>query len=213
MIQINTFTFNSFQENTYVLVCSQTRACAIIDPGCSNRQEENVLVEFIEKNQLQPMLLLNTHCHIDHILGNLFIANKYKLPLHLHQEELFTYKDANKWSAMLGIAPIEIPEELVFIDEKNTITFGDCSLQIALTPGHSIASLCFFNLEQNICVSGDVLFYESIGRTDLPSGNFETLIHSIKGTLFAWSDEMRIFPGHGPASTIGHEKRFNPFLT
>jgi glyoxylase-like metal-dependent hydrolase (beta-lactamase superfamily II) len=213
MIQVNTFTFNQFQENTYVLVCTQTRCCAIIDPGCSNRQEENMLVDFIEKNQLQPTLLLNTHCHIDHVLGNTFIADKYQLPLHLHKDELFTYRDANKWCAMLGIAPLAIPESLKYIDETMTVEFGNCMLQIAFTPGHSIASICFYNLAESICISGDVLFYESIGRTDLPGGNFETLIQSIKNTLFAWPDEMKIYPGHGPSSTIGHEKSFNPFVS
>jgi glyoxylase-like metal-dependent hydrolase (beta-lactamase superfamily II) len=211
MIDIHYFTFGEFQENTYILY-DQTRECVIIDPGCYKSREQSQLVAFIEENGLKPVKLLNTHCHIDHVLGNAFVMQKYNIPLYMHEGELFTYKDTARWTVMLGIPPLEIPENLKFVTEKDVITFGNSELKIAFTPGHSIASITFHHPEQGFAIAGDVLFMESIGRTDLPGGNYETLIQSIRNILFAWPDETKIYPGHGYPTTIGHEKQFNPFL-
>lgn len=211
MISIATFTVNEFQENMYILY-DETKECVIIDPGCYKPSEQREVVNFLEANGLKPVKLLNTHCHIDHVLGNLFIAEKYKLALYMHEGELFTYNDTARWTALLGIPPLEIPEAKVFITEKDTILFGNSELKIEFTPGHSIASISFYNLNQKFAIVGDVLFQESIGRTDLPGGNQEVLLQSIRTKLFAWPDDTRIYSGHGDPTTIGHEKKYNPFL-
>lgn len=211
MISIQTFTFNEFQENTYVLY-DESNECVIIDPGCYKPSEQQELVRFIENNHLKPVKLLNTHCHIDHVLGNTFVAEKYKIPFYLHEGELFTYKDTLRWTTMFDIAPLEVPEEKVFVTENDTIQFGKSELKIAFTPGHSIASISFYNPEQQFAIVGDVLFRESVGRTDLAGGNHEVLLQSIRTKLFVWPDEMKIYNGHGGPTTIGHERKFNPFL-
>lgn len=211
MITIQSFTFGEFQENTYVLF-DETRECVIIDPGCYKSSEQQALVAFIKENGLTPVKVLNTHCHIDHVLGNTFAVEKYAVPLYLHEGELFTYKDTRRWTTMLGLAPLEIPENTVFVTEEDVITFGNSELKIAFTPGHSIASIAFYHPGQHFAIAGDVLFRESIGRTDLPGGNYEILIESIRSVLFAWPDDTKIYSGHGVPTTIGHEKKFNPFL-
>jgi glyoxylase-like metal-dependent hydrolase (beta-lactamase superfamily II) len=211
-MQVATFTFNEFSENTYVLF-DETKQCAIIDPGCHSASEQNELANFITQNNLIPTLLLNTHCHIDHVLGNAFVAKKYNLPLHLHQKELETYKDTDRWAKMFGMVVEEIPEPQVYINEGQNLNFGKTNLQILLTPGHSVASLSFYEPQTKQLISGDVLFYQSIGRTDLPGGNFETLITSIKTKLLVLPDETRVYSGHGPKTSIGFEKANNPFLS
>jgi len=211
MLQVKSFVFNEFQENTYV-VWDDSLACAIIDPGCSNSEERNLLQEFIVKLGLKPSLLLNTHCHIDHILGNNFVADKYQLPLHLHEGELFTYKDTDRWAAMFGLPKFTIPEKLVFIDAGQTLHFGSSQLEILSTPGHSIASLSFYHANTSILFGGDVIFKNSIGRTDLPGGNFEVLAQSIREKIYTLPEETRIYSGHGPSTTVGSEKLNNPFV-
>ncbi|MES2780923.1 MAG: MBL fold metallo-hydrolase [Bacteroidota bacterium] len=212
MITVQSFTFNEFQENTYVLF-DETKECVIIDPGCHRPSEQRELVEFMHTNELKPVKLLNTHCHIDHVLGNTFVVERFHLSLYMHEGELFTYNDTLRWTTLFGIPPLEIPENKVFVTEKDTITFGNSTLNIAHTPGHSKASITFYNLEEKFAIAGDVLFMESIGRTDLPGGNYETLIQSIQTVLFSWPDDIRIYSGHGYPTTIGHERKFNPFLT
>lgn len=211
-MQVATFTFNEFSENTYVLF-DETKQCAIIDPGCHRASEQAELVNFITQQNLTPTLLINTHCHIDHVLGNAFVAKKYNLPLHLHKNELETYRDTDRWAKMFGMVVEEIPEPQVYIDETNTLQFGNTTLQILYTPGHSVASLSFYETQTKQLISGDVLFYQSIGRTDLPGGNFDTLINSIRTKLFVLPDETVVYSGHGPKTTIGFEKMNNPFLS
>lgn len=211
MLQVKSFVFNDFQENTYV-IWDKTKACAIIDPGCYKSQERIELIEFIVKNELKPQLLLNTHCHIDHVLGNDHIMAKYNLPLHLHKDELFTYSETKKWTAMFGIPPLEVPENTIFLTAGMPISFGETSLEVLLTPGHSIASLSFFHADSLQLFAGDVLFKQSIGRTDLPGGNLSTLLKSIKEQLLVLPDETIVYAGHNETTTIGEERRNNPFL-
>ena len=211
-MQVATFTFNEFSENTYVLF-DDTKQCAIIDPGCHSASEQKELADFITQKNLTPTLLINTHCHIDHVLGNAFVAKKYNLPLHLHQKELETYKDTDRWAKMFGMVVEEIPEPQVYINEGQTLNFGNTNLQILFTPGHSVASLSFYEPQTKQLISGDVLFHQSIGRTDLPGGHFETLITSIKTKLFVLPDETIVYSGHGPKTSIGFEKANNPFLS
>lgn len=211
MIRVSTFTFNDFAENTYILH-DETGECVIIDPGCQKSTEQKELTTFIDSRKLKPVALINTHCHIDHILGNGFVADKYKLPLHLHEDELITMREAASWASLFEMSINEGPERKIFISEGDIIQFGNSLLETFLTPGHSRASLSFYSKADKLVVSGDVLFNGSIGRTDLPGGDYDTLIFSIKNKLFSLSDDYVVYPGHGPNTTIGYEKLSNPFL-
>lgn len=211
MISVQSFTFNEFQENTYV-VYDETQECVIIDPGCSTVSERDELKKFIENHKLKPVHLLNTHCHIDHILGNKFIAETYGLKLTAHKKEAQVLAVGQATAAMYQIAYDLSPDIEIFLDEGDTVTFGQSSLEVVFTPGHSPASITFISKEDKICISGDVLFQGSIGRTDLPGGNFETLIRAIKAKIFTLSEATLVYPGHGPHTTVGYEKRTNPFF-
>ena len=211
MCEIAIFTFNPFQENTYVLF-DETKECIIIDPGCYTEPERQQLQNFIKERGLKPVRLINTHSHIDHILGNWFVAEEYKLELEMHRDEQAGLVAAPHYGQMYGIQMQPSPQATIFLTEADKITFGNTTLDILLTPGHSIASLSFYCKEGNFVIGGDVLFKGSIGRTDLPNGDFNTLINSIKTKLFKLPDDVRVFPGHGDSTTIGEEKATNPFL-
>lgn len=211
MITIQSFTFNLFQENTYLLF-DATKECVIIDPGCSTNSERDTLKNFIEQNELKPVKLLNTHCHIDHILGNKFIADTYALGLEANENDLRTL-DAGKVSAeIFGIEYELSPLPSHFLNEGDIVKFGNSELEIVFTPGHSTGSICFYNRSDKFVIGGDVLFYQSIGRTDLPGGNHEQLLTSIRTKLFTLPDDFTVHPGHGPSTSIGFEKVNNPFL-
>ncbi len=211
MIQIAAFPFNPFQENTYVLY-DETKECIIIDPGCYTPLEQAELSTFIENENLKPFRLINTHCHIDHILGSRYIAERYNLVPEINKIELLVLEQAERAAAMFGIRLEKPPAPGKFIDEKDVIKFGNSELTILFTPGHSPGSICFYNSEQKFVIGGDVLFQGSIGRTDLPGGDFDTLISSIREKLFTLDEDVTVYPGHGPETTIGFEKANNPFL-
>jgi len=205
------FTFNAFQENTYLLA-SERGNCIIFDPGCSNRSEEQWLVDFIEERKLTPRAIVNTHAHIDHIFGVDFLRNQYKIPFHLHTDELPILNMAELSGSMWGF-PVhnpEPPEHL--LSGSGLLTIDDLTLEMRLTPGHSPGSVSFINHEDHWVIGGDVLFKSSIGRTDLPLGDFDTLIHSIHNQLFTLPDDYTVYSGHGEETTLGDEKMNNPFL-
>ncbi|RMG81380.1 MAG: MBL fold metallo-hydrolase, partial [Bacteroidetes bacterium] len=211
MSSVVSFTFNAFQENTY-LIYDDTKACVIIDPGCFDASEKDELVRFIEQNDLRPVRLLNTHCHIDHIFGNRFVSEKYKLPLEIHRGELPVLNEGPRVCMMYGLPyPEPSPAPGKFIEAGDTIEFGNTRLEVLFTPGHSPASISFFCEKDRYVIAGDVLFYGSIGRTDLPGGDLPTLINSIKTQYYPLGDDVRVYPGHGPATTIGFERANNPF--
>ena len=212
MITLQKFTFNPYQENTYVLF-DETNDCVIIDPGMYDGAEQNKLVNFIKDNNLNPTLLLNTHCHIDHVLGNKFVFDQWGLKPQFHKGELYVLQAVAAYAPQMGIHYELSPEPEVFLDEAGVVTFGNSQLELVFAPGHSPAHLCFYAKEENFLIGGDVLFYQSIGRTDLPGGNHQLLITSIKETVFLLPDDCEVFPGHGPSTTIGFEKLNNPFLT
>ena len=212
MLKVDTFTFNAFQENMYILSDSISKDCIIFDPGCSNTGEEATLIKFLDEKKLNPVRLINTHCHIDHILGNKLIAKKYGLQLEAHEAEVSVLAMGTQVGQRYGIPYKGSPDIEVFLDEKDTIILGDTTLQIFLTPGHSPGSLCFYNADEKYVIGGDVLFFGSIGRTDLPGGNHDALITSIKMKLLPMPDDVTVYPGHGPATTIGQERASNPFL-
>lgn len=211
MCEIAIFTFNAFQENTYILY-DDTKECVIIDPGCSNRAEEEELSNFITKKNLKPVRLIMTHGHVDHMLGNKFVADKYGLDVEIHKDEVSVLMASPRIGMMYGFPVTPSPEPKHFIEEGDEITFGNTTLKALLTPGHSPASISFFCEVGNFVIGGDVLFRQSIGRTDLPGGNFNTLINSIKTKFFPLGDDVKVFPGHGPDTTIGFEKKFNSYL-
>ena len=204
-------TFNPFEENTYI-ISSENGECIIIDPGCYDLQEQNELKRIIDEAGLKPIRLINTHCHIDHILGNAFVAKTYGLGLEIHRGELPVLKSGLTVAGMYGIPYDPSPEPVSFLDENSILEFGGMTIKILFTPGHSPASICFYSEEDAWVIGGDVLFYESIGRTDLPGGDHNTLLDSIRTQLFPLPSETIVYPGHGPETTIGYEKMFNPFL-
>ncbi|BDD06214.1 MBL fold metallo-hydrolase [Aureibacter tunicatorum] len=211
MLEIKSFTFNPFQENTYLLY-DETKEAVIIDPGCYTEEEKNELDEFISTNKLTVKLLLNTHCHLDHVFGNQHIKNKYKVPLLIHKMDENILRSAPVFADSYGIPNLEPSTPDQFIDEEDIIEFGNTKLSILFVPGHAPGHIAFIHEESKKCFSGDVLFFESIGRTDLLGGDMNTLISSIKTQLFKLENDTVVYPGHGPTTTIGHEKQWNPFV-
>lgn len=211
MIKIKKFTFNPVRENTYVL-SDETNDCVIIDPGMYDSEEQNEFHRFIKDNHLNPVLLLNTHCHYDHVFGNKFVFDNWGLKPQFHQGELSVLQAIPGYVPQMGLHYELSPEPEVFLPETGTVSFGNSVLELIFAPGHSPAHLCFYAREDNFLIGGDVLFYNSIGRTDLPGGNHAQLISNIKNNLFILPDDCEVYPGHGPATTIGFEKLHNPFL-
>ena len=210
-MKIETFTFNDFSENTYVLY-DDSGFCIVIDPGCNSLDERNQLKGFIDSNDLTPQFVFNTHCHIDHVLGNRFVTEAYNISLHAHKGEVPVLDSCEMVSKMYGIPYDPSPSIDTFIQEGDAVTFGNTSLKTLFTPGHSPASISLYHAPSSTLIAGDVLFRQSIGRTDLPGGNFDTLIHSIRSRFFTLPDDTIVYPGHGPETTIGYEKAYNPFL-
>lgn len=208
---ITSFCFNPFQENTYI-ISHINKDCWIIDPGCYTLQEQKILTKFIAENELNPVRLMNTHCHLDHIYGNKFITDEYKLELGIHEKELMILERAAMSARMFGAKIPESCEPSYFIKENEQIFLADVAYDVLFTPGHSPGSICFSNVEEQYAIVGDVLFAGSIGRTDLPAGDYDTLIKSIKTQLLVLDDATEIFNGHGPSTTIGEERKSNPFL-
>ncbi len=208
---IAAFCFNPFQENTYV-ISNHNKECWIIDPGCFNLQEQEVLTGYIEENALKPVKLLNTHCHLDHIYGNKFISDEYNLELGVHEKELPILERADATARMFGVKIPEKCEVGYFIKEGDQLQLGESIFDVLFTPGHSPGSICFSNKEELYAIVGDVLFQGSIGRTDLPGGDHYTLIKSIKTQLLVLNEATRIYNGHGASTTIGEEINTNPYL-
>ena len=212
MITIKKFVFNSFQVNTYVLF-DETKDCVIIDAACYEDFEKEELVEYIEREGLKPVRLLYTHCHIDHILGNNFVADKYNLRLEIHRDGLPFHKGVKNHGVAFGFDLEPLTEPGNFFKEGDKIKFGNSELEVLYTPGHADGSVCFLNRKQKFVIVGDVLFNQSIGRTDLPTGDYDLLIKSIREKLFTLPDDFTVYPGHGPETSIGFEKVNNPYLT
>jgi len=212
MIKIKNFTFNLFAENTLVIWDDNSLESAIVDPGSSNSAEEKILEEFISSQKLKVKYLINTHCHIDHILGCRFVKEKYN-PLYLVSElDLPLLKNAQKQADAFDIKMEDPPLPDQFINEETIIKLGESVGKFIFTPGHSPGEFCIYFKEEKLCITGDVLFNEGIGRTDLWGGDYKTLIDSIESKLFKLPDDVKIYPGHGETSTIGHEKFNNSFL-
>lgn len=210
MLHIKGFEFNPFQENTYVLY-DETKACIIVDPGCFENHEEKILTGFINDNQLRVTQLINTHCHIDHVLGNAFVKHQFGVNLYIHKLEEPFLKAVKTYAPNYGFYQYQDAEADGFLDEHSTVQFGNQTLQILFVPGHSPGHIALYHVDSKSLIGGDVLFQNSIGRTDLPGGDFDTLISSIHQKFFTLPEEVTVYCGHGPTTTIGYEKRTNPF--
>ena len=211
MFQIKVFTFNPIQENTYILYNEQ-KECIIIDPGCYFDPEKEELKSFITSHKLEPKILLNTHCHLDHVFGNKFIAEEYNLTLNTHLAEKEILEMAPASGLMFDLPFDNYQGKTIYLKEGDVVSLGNDQMQVIHAPGHSPGSVCFYCEKQHFVIGGDVLFLNSIGRTDLPSGNYEDLVKNIKQKLFQLPENVTVYPGHGPATTIGNEIRKNPFL-
>jgi glyoxylase-like metal-dependent hydrolase (beta-lactamase superfamily II) len=211
MLTVKRFIFNPIQENTYV-VYNTKDACAIIDPGCYFPEEKQSLSHWLKESHLHPNFLLNTHCHLDHVFGNKWVAEHYNLELQIGEKELWTFNFAPE-SGIRWSMPFEnYSGNILFLKEGEKIILGEDNLEVLFTPGHSVGHVVFYNRIQGFVIGGDVLFRMGIGRTDIPGGNTETLLKSIREKLFSMPDDVIVYPGHGEPTTIGYEKEFNPFL-
>ena len=212
MIQIKKFTFNLFSENTFVLWDDESLESAIVDPGCSDSSEENELENFITDNNLKVKYLINTHCHIDHILGCEFVKNKYNPAYYAPELDIPLLQNAKMQASFVGMdfSISILPDE--YLTENKNLYLGKSELSFLFTPGHTPGEFCIYINDIKSCISGDVLFFDSIGRTDLWGGNYDTLMKSINEKLLTLPDDTKIYPGHGESSTISREKNLNPFL-
>ncbi len=211
MVKVQRFPFNAFEVNTFVLH-DESCECVVIDAGMQDQSENNEIVAYIEGNSLKPVMLLNTHTHIDHILGNAFLAEKYNLPLAAHRDAEKMMTNAGAYAMTFGIVLPKVKKIDLFLEDSEKIEFGNSTLETLYTPGHADGSVCFYSAKDNFVTTGDVLFNQSIGRTDLPTGDYDLLQKSIWEKLFTLPDETVVYPGHGPETTIGFEKVNNPFV-
>ncbi|HHP7242074.1 MAG TPA: MBL fold metallo-hydrolase [Cyclobacteriaceae bacterium] len=211
-MEIKPFVFNPFMENTYIIFDKDTREAAVIDPGCYEPREQKELAEFIHNNELNVKLLLNTHCHLDHIFGNRFVQEKYNVGLGIHKNDLEMLRAAKVYAPGYGFDNFQDAEPEYFIEEGQTIAIGDNVFEIIFIPGHSPGHVGFYSAENKILISGDVLFQDSIGRTDLPGGDYNLLLENIHNKVLQLADDVVVYSGHGQNTTIGHERKNNPFV-
>jgi hydroxyacylglutathione hydrolase len=212
MTNVKIFQFNPLQENTYLLY-NDDGACIIVDPGCYTDSERDQLRHFIHAASLKPMMLVNTHCHLDHVFGNKFVHETYGLELHIHEGEQKVLDMAPASGLMWNLPFDNYAGPIHFLDESSSLQLGDETIEIRFTPGHSPASISLYAPSSGFVIAGDVLFRESVGRTDLPGGNPDVLVDSILKKLYPLPDETVVYSGHGAATTIGHEKRHNPYVS
>lgn len=210
-MQIKTFVFNPFYENTIVL-SSESGNCFIFDPGCYERYEQEELLEYIQMEDLVVKAVVNTHCHIDHVLGNDFLKKHYKVPLMIPKNEREVFDAVPAYAPQWGITGYEHAEVDNYLEGDTQLTLDEIRMDIIEVPGHSPGHLMFYIKDEKMMIGGDVLFRESIGRTDLPGGNHDALLSNIQEKVYILPEDVTVVPGHGPTTTIGHEKQYNPFV-
>lgn len=211
MITIKQLVFNGFQVNTYIL-WDETKDCVIVDAANSNDNENQKLANFIEAQGLNPVYHINTHCHVDHVLGGAFVEEKYGIGLSIHPDGFEFLEKAENQAMMFGFNLKSVANVDYWLNEKDIIKFGNSELEVIYTPGHADGSICLINHENEFVITGDVLFQDSIGRTDLPTGDYDVLKNNILNKLFTLPNVYTVYPGHGPETSIGHEKVNNPFI-
>ncbi len=210
-MEIFRLTFSPIEVNTFI-VSDNTGECAIIDCGCYNRKEFEKLTRYLGENNLKPVFLLNTHCHLDHVFGNNYMLEEYNLRSWYHMEEEMNRKNAVNYALFFGLTMDQPPEPGGFLIDNQEISFGTTKLKAIHVPGHTAGSLAFYSQDEKVVFTGDALFAGSIGRTDLPGGDYATLIKSITGRLFSLPPETVVWPGHGDKTTIGAEIKSNPYF-
>ncbi|PLX04381.1 MAG: MBL fold hydrolase [Marinilabiliales bacterium] len=211
MISVKRFHFNPYQVNTYILH-DESGECIIIDPGMDSNDEKQEFDNYIESNNLKPVKLYNTHAHIDHIISNGYVCEKYGIPLSAHPDSTTFYDNAMVYASTFGFKMEDVKPIDDFLDDNQVVEFGKSKLKVFETPGHADGSVCFYSEEDKFVITGDVLFRESIGRTDLKTGDYDLLQKSIWEKLFTLPDNTTAYPGHGPSTNIGFEKIHNPFV-
>ena len=210
-LTIQAFTFNPYQENTFVL-SDESKEAVIIDPGCYDLQEQQELTQYVHQHKLVVRYILNTHGHIDHMLGNAYCVKQWGVPLVAHPKSVRDLESSPQWGKMMGLNVTPSPSPDQWIKEGDTIEFGQTQLQVWYTPGHAEGHVSFFSDADQQLFSGDVLFAGSIGRTDLPGGSLPILMQSIAEKLLPLDDQVQVHCGHGPSTTIGKERKSNPFI-
>jgi glyoxylase-like metal-dependent hydrolase (beta-lactamase superfamily II) len=210
-MKIKSFVFNPFYENTYVL-SSEEGNCLIFDPGCYEDYELDELKEYIHMNDLKVKAIINTHCHIDHVLGNDALKAEYKVPLQIPKNEREVFDSVPAYAPQWGMAGYRHAEVDSYLNEGEDLVLDEVVMKLIEVPGHSPGHLIFHIEDEKIIIGGDVLFRESIGRTDLPGGNHDDLLQNIQEKVYTLPENTQVLPGHGPSTTIGHEKKYNPFV-
>jgi glyoxylase-like metal-dependent hydrolase (beta-lactamase superfamily II) len=211
-IQIEKFVFNEFEQNTYIVYDEETKEAIIIDPGNSNAFENDEVERFIREKNLQLKRMVNTHGHIDHIFGISFIKEHFNPEFYFPSPDLPMLLNVRIQSEMLGIPAPRVIQPDFDLHKFSSLKLNKSKVEIIKTPGHSPGGTCFYIKDLKAIFTGDTIFFESIGRTDLWGGDAKQLLDSIKTKIFTLDDDVEIFPGHGPSTTVGHEKKFNPFL-
>lgn len=211
MIKIGVLPVNPFQENT-IIVSDATGECIIVDAGCYNAQENAALSKYISDHNLTPVMAVNTHGHVDHMLGVNYVKEKYGIPFAIHGKDKFLIESAPTHGAIYGFQVDKVPSVEVDLEGQEELKFGETTFRIIETPGHTPGHICLYNPENKLLLTGDTLFRESIGRTDLPGGDYSWIMRSILEQLLPLGDEVKVYPGHGPETTIGHETIYNPFV-
>lgn len=211
MLRLKQFTFNPFSENTYLWI-NEHNECWITDPGMYGTEEEKVLIDYIEQNGLKPQQIINTHGHIDHIFAVDALKAKYNIPFGIHTLEQPILDNAVDSAMMFGFKFSVAPKPDFYLEDGQILQLGDDQIEVRLAPGHSPGSVVLYYAKGNLAVSGDVLFKESVGRSDLPGGNHDVLMKSIQTQLYTLPNATEIYSGHGPSTTIAHEKQYNPFV-
>ncbi|MBK8711447.1 MAG: MBL fold metallo-hydrolase [Niastella sp.] len=211
MLHIKSFVFSPFAENTYIIY-DDAKNAMIIDPGCYDTDEKDKLSTFIKEMDLKPQMLLNTHCHLDHIFGNKYVTDTYHLIPHFHANEKMVMDLAPAAGLMYGVPFDQYTGQVHLMKDDETVQLGDAVFETLYVPGHSPGHLCFYYAPQSFLIAGDTLFHRSIGRTDLPGGDHQQLLSNIRTKLFALPGDTVVHSGHGPVTTIAEEKAENPFV-
>ncbi|MCU4165805.1 MBL fold metallo-hydrolase [Carboxylicivirga caseinilyticus] len=212
MIKVETLPINMWQENTYIL-SDETKECVIIDPGCLTAEERKYVADFIDSNGYTPVKLLQTHLHLDHVFGSAFIAEKFNLGMEANAGDEFLIDQTVTYAQQFGVEVDKNPPAISnYLNEGDEVTFGNSVLKVIEVPGHSPGGITFYSEQDKIAIVGDSIFTGSIGRTDLPGGDFDTLVGNLKNKILTLDDEVQLFPGHGPSTTVGKERTTNPFL-
>lgn len=207
------FGFSLFGINTYLVVDEASKKCAVVDPGMIEPDEENALVDYIERNKLHVVDVINTHLHVDHAIGDKFVAEKFRVPVLGHRSDETLGRRLQEQAEMFGMrGKLDSVSLTFYLEDGDRVSIGDGELEVLHVPGHSPGSIALYDPQGHWVIVGDALFAGSIGRTDLPGGDYATLVGAINDRLMALPDDTAVYPGHGPATTIGQERKYNPYL-